>query len=74
MIRTMDGPDVHWDKPEQFLRALMAIPKLTVRLRCWAIKYGFAERAAEIDEALSTLDAAVTALRNSRALPVILGE
>ena len=73
MIKAMDGPDVRWDKPEQFLKALMAIPKLTVRLRCWSIKYGFSERAAEITETLSTLQGAVDALRQSTALPVVLG-
>ena len=72
-IAGLDGPDVRWDKPEKFLKELMSIPKLRVRLRCWSIKYGFAERAAEIEETIVTLGGAVRALRGSQALPMILG-
>ena len=73
MIHALDGPEVRWDKPEEFLRTLMAIPRVKVRLRCWAIKYGFSERAAELDETLGTLEVAIKAVRTSQALPPILG-
>jgi hypothetical protein len=38
MIASLDGPDVRWDKPELFCKALLTIPKLSTRLRCWSIK------------------------------------
>ena len=32
-IASLDGPTVRWDRPEAFLKGLMAIPRVRVRLR-----------------------------------------
>ena len=34
-IAALDGPDVRWDRPEAFLKMVMAIPRIGSRLRCW---------------------------------------
>ena len=47
-ITKLDGP-TKWDKPETFLKTIMRIPKVRVRLRCWAIKMGFSEKAEELE-------------------------
>ena len=73
LINSQDGPDVKWDKPESFLLALLSIPRLKQRLRCWSIKYGFSERVAELDELTETIAAAVKAVKTSAALPVVFG-
>lgn len=73
LIQSLDGPEIKWDRPEQFLKALMAIPRLKQRLRCWSIKYGFAERAAELEEQMVVVRAAIAALRGSAALPALFG-
>ena len=68
-----DGPAVRWDKPEQFLKVVMGIPKVRVRLRCWSIKAGFTEKAEELEEPLRTVAEAIEEIRQSKTLPPLLG-
>jgi len=71
-INALDGPHVKWDKPEQFLKVIMNIPKVRMRLRCWSIKYGFGEKSEEVEELLKTVSEAINELRNSRSLRTVL--
>ena len=72
-ITKLDGPDVKWDKPETFLKTIMRIPKVRVRLRCWAIKMGFSEKAEELEVPLTTVAEAIEEVRSCKGLRHILG-
>ena len=71
-LSRLDGPDVRWDKPEQFLKVIMRIPKVRVRLRCWSIKAGFTEKAEELEDPLKTVGDAIEEVRQCRALKPLL--
>ena len=64
----MDGPDVRWDKPEQFLKVIMRIPRVRVWLRCWSIKYSFTEKAEELEEPLRAVSEAVDEVCQHRCM------
>ena len=44
-----------------------------MRLRCWSIKYGFGEKAEEIEETLKTVSEATAEVRGSGSLRAVLG-
>ena len=71
-IARADGADVVWDRPEAFLKMLIAIPRVGPRLRCWAVARGFDEASEAIRVPADTLCKAIGELRDSRPLRALL--
>ena len=72
-LNARDGADVVWDRPEAFLRMLLSVPRVGLRLRCWSIASAFEERAAELEAPIEALKHAFEELMGSEPLRVLLG-
>ncbi|ORZ31703.1 formin homology 2 domain-domain-containing protein [Catenaria anguillulae PL171] len=56
------------DRPDQFLVAMISVPRLPTRLDCWLFKAKFGERVEELSPMAKSIASACKVLRESEAL------
>ena len=73
LIRAFDGDVSQLGSTERYFAELIAIPRLTPRLRAWVVKMTFRSQAADLLERQGKLAASLEAMLASDALHVSLG-
>mmetsp|Transcript_71482 Transcript_71482/g.98994 ORF Transcript_71482/g.98994 Transcript_71482/m.98994 type:complete len:576 (-) Transcript_71482:409-2136(-) len=72
LVQGYDGPAEALNKAELFFRAVAAVPKCQLRVRCLLIRATFEEKKSELDESVKLISSAVKEVRSSAALKRVL--
>jgi hypothetical protein len=72
-VKDAAGPGVPLDKPEKFVLALAAVPRLGPRLRSWAFTLDYPSMREALATDLDNVEQACAALTGSASLRTVLG-
>jgi hypothetical protein len=62
------NPDMDLDKPEKYMKLIATIPRLAVRLQCWAFKLAFVDIVLDVEDDIVKLNQASKDLQKSEQL------
>jgi diaphanous 1 len=66
------NPDQELDKPEKYMKLIATIPRLAVRLQCWAFKLSFVDIVLDVEDDLIKLNQASKDLQKSEQLKNVI--
>jgi hypothetical protein len=66
------NPDQELDKPEKYMKLIATIPRLKVRLDCWAFKLSFIDIVLDVEEDVIKINQASKDLQKSEQLKNII--
>lgn len=66
------SPDQELDKPEKYMKLIATIPRLEVRLKCWAFKLSFIDVVLDVEEDFVKIKQASKDLQKSEQLKNIV--
>jgi hypothetical protein len=66
------NPDQELDKPEKYMKLIATIPRLAVRLQCWAFKLAFVDIVLDVEDDLIKLNEASKDLQKSEQLKNVI--
>lgn len=66
------NPDQELDKPEKYMKLIATIPRLAVRLQCWAFKLSFIDIVLDVEDDLIKLNQASKDLQKSEQLKNVI--
>ena len=72
LCQGFDGPREQLGKAEQFFLAIASVPRYTIRTKCMLVRGSYAERATELKLKIEDVAEAVTEVRTSKSLKLVL--
>ena len=66
------SPDQELDKPEKYMKLIATIPRLQVRLNCWAFKLSFVDIVLDVEEDFIKINQASKDLQKSEQLKNVI--
>jgi len=72
LVQSYTGPPSQLDKAEQFVHAIAAVPRYTMRCKCMLFRADFDEKFSELSESVATVLAAANEVRESPSLKVVM--